>query len=144
MSDSSRDKDNSPLEVEDPKQQAFLDALSAKMGRFTRFMDSFNDRLELQEQQRKRYDHNATRRGTTRASPRTTPIRFQTPEDEEVDNLDYYFRDLNNKLGRVQGRKSVDYLNRYSITKDERKTILTPVWSQEVYVDQYKKARYET
>jgi len=139
MSDSSRDKNDSPLKVEDPKLQAFLDALSGEMGRITRFMESFNDRLELQEQQTKRHDHNATRRGTTRARPSTTPIRFQTPEDEEVDNPDHYFRDLNNKLGRVQGRKSVDYLNRYPITKDERKTILTPVWSEEVYVDQYKK-----
>ncbi|KDP34578.1 hypothetical protein JCGZ_12207 [Jatropha curcas] len=127
MSDSSRDKNNSPLKVEDPNLQAFLDALSGEMGRITRFMESFNDRLELQEQQTERHDHNATRRGTTRARPSTTTVRFQTLENEEVDNPDHYFRDLNNKLGRVQGRKRVDYLNRYSITKDERKTILTPV-----------------
>ncbi|KDP46970.1 hypothetical protein JCGZ_02406 [Jatropha curcas] len=65
MSDSSRDKDNSPLKVEDPKLQAFLDAFSGEMGRITRLMESFNDRLELQEQKTERHDPNATRRGAT-------------------------------------------------------------------------------
>ncbi|KDP30528.1 hypothetical protein JCGZ_15237 [Jatropha curcas] len=46
----------------------------------------------------------AQRSNTTRARPSTTPTRFQTPEDEEVDNPDHYFGDFNNKLGRVVPR----------------------------------------
>ncbi|KDP20244.1 hypothetical protein JCGZ_09785 [Jatropha curcas] len=66
---------------------------------------------------------------TTRARPSTTSTRFQTPEDEEVNNPNHYFRNLNNKLGRVQGRKNVDYLMiqiRYHSTIELKEAWRTP------------------
>ncbi|KDP41014.1 hypothetical protein JCGZ_03817 [Jatropha curcas] len=81
----------------------------------------------------------ARRSNTTRARPSTTSTRFQTLEDEKVDNPNHYFRNLNNKSGRVQGRKNVDYLNRYSFTKDGWMTGPRSCSSLEVYEDQCEK-----
>ena len=114
--------------MEDPQLKLVMESI---LGQFRTFNNSVQDmRKELQEFKAAQCSN------TRRVRPSGTPTRFQTLEEKEVDNPNHYFRDLNNKLGRVQERKNVDYLNKYSFTKDERKTILTPVWSKEVYVDQ--------
>ncbi|KDP22884.1 hypothetical protein JCGZ_01958 [Jatropha curcas] len=69
----------------------------------------------------------ARRSNTTRASPSATSTRIQTLEGEEVDNPSHYLRNLNNKSGRVQGRK-MDYLNRF----------VDPLQKFEEYDDQEK------
>ena len=106
-------------QVEDPQLKLVMESI---LGQFRTFNNSVQDmRKELQEFKAAQHSN------TTRARPSATPTSFRTPREKKVDHPDHYFRDLNNKLGRVQERKNVDYLNRYSITKDERKTILTPV-----------------
>ncbi|KDP30667.1 hypothetical protein JCGZ_16223 [Jatropha curcas] len=122
-------------QIEDSQLKLLMESIQGQFRIYNSFLQDM--RKELKE------INAAQRSNTTRARPHpsTTPTRFQTPEDEEVDNPNHYFRNLNNKLGRVQGRKNVDYLNRYSFTKDGWMTGPRSFSSKEVYEDQYGKQK---
>ncbi|KDP22888.1 hypothetical protein JCGZ_01962 [Jatropha curcas] len=120
-------------QMEDPQLKLVMESI---LGQFRTFNNSIQDmRKELQEFKA------AQRSNTIRVRPSTTPNRFKTHEEKKVDNPNHYFRDLNNKLGRVQERKNVDYLNRYSFTKDGWMTIPRSFSSKEVDEDQYGKQK---